>query len=127
MTTGIAQHEIPNGVEEIINIEPGFGILVKPKEVQVNTLIKDLEYGIKNLTIENGDEKTIKDAQNNVRIKAQFHKNETVPKTELRHNSHKIRQRKQHSYYEKDEYLKEMEKLQEDTNTYSLLNKDPTN
>ncbi|KAI4484083.1 hypothetical protein M0804_007539 [Polistes exclamans] len=27
----------------------------------------------------------------------------------------------------KDEYLKEMEKLLEDTNTYSLLNKDPTN
>ncbi|KAI4476245.1 hypothetical protein M0804_013756 [Polistes exclamans] len=27
----------------------------------------------------------------------------------------------------KDEYLKEMEKLLEDTNTYSLLNNDPTN
>ncbi|KAI4474839.1 hypothetical protein M0804_014644 [Polistes exclamans] len=138
MITGIAQHgkyhnnnnnnkqntvifnytdvELPNEVEEIINLEPGFGIPIKPKEVQVNTLIKDLEYGIKNLTIENGDEKTIKDAQNNVRIKA----NPDIIVTRSDKGNNTV-------IMKKDEYLKKMEKLLEDTNTYSLLNKDPTN
>ncbi|KAI4484545.1 hypothetical protein M0804_007111 [Polistes exclamans] len=107
---------LPNKVQKILNLVQGLGILIKPKEVQVNTLIKDLEYGIKNLTIENGDKKTIKNAKNNVRTKA----NPDIIVTRLDKGNNTV-------IIKKDEYLKEMEKLLKDTNTYSLLNNDPTN
>ncbi|KAI4489735.1 hypothetical protein M0804_003917 [Polistes exclamans] len=141
--------QLPNEVEEIINLEPGFGIPIKPKEVQVNTLIKDLEYGIKNITIENGDEKIIKDTQNNVRTKAVNIITNYLKKNNLNIHNNRINSnfRKTKQFLKqnpeiivtrsdkgnntvimkKDEYLKEMEKLLEDKNTYSLLNKDPTN
>ncbi|KAI4484575.1 hypothetical protein M0804_007141 [Polistes exclamans] len=150
--TGIFNYtdvELPNKVEEIINLEPGFGIPIKPKEVQVNTLIKDLEYGIKNITIENGDEKTIKDTQNNVRTKVvniltnYFKKNNlnihnNIINSNFRKTKRFLKQNPDITVtrsdkgnntviMKKDEYLKEMEKLLEDNNTYSLLNKDPTN
>ncbi|KAI4476541.1 hypothetical protein M0804_013520 [Polistes exclamans] len=64
--------ELPNEAEEILNLEPGFGIPKKPKKVQVNTKIEDLEYSIKNLTIKNRDEKTMKNAKNNVKKKAVY-------------------------------------------------------
>ncbi|KAI4476305.1 hypothetical protein M0804_013721 [Polistes exclamans] len=44
---------LPKEVEKILNLEPGYGIPLRPKEVPVGTLIKDLEEGIKDITIEN--------------------------------------------------------------------------
>ncbi|KAI4473823.1 hypothetical protein M0804_015149, partial [Polistes exclamans] len=85
-------------------------------EVPVGTLIKDLEEGIKNIYIENVDTKIIKDEQNNVRSKAS--PNLIITRSDKGNNT---------VIMKKEEYIKEMNKLLEDRNTYSILNKDPTN
>ncbi|KAI4476739.1 hypothetical protein M0804_013356 [Polistes exclamans] len=141
---------LPKEVEKILNLEPGYGIPLRPMEVPVGTLIKDLEDGIKNIYIENVDTKIIKDEQNNVRSKAvriisnyyNNKKNQKLWKNEikdnylttkrfLKQNPNLIITRSDKGnntvIMEKEEYIKEMNKLLEDRNTYSILNKDPTN
>ncbi|KAI4475424.1 hypothetical protein M0804_014323 [Polistes exclamans] len=83
-------------MEKILNLEPGYGIPLRPKEMPVSTSIKNQKEGIKNINIKNVDTKIMKDEPNNVRSK-------------------------------EEEYIKEMEKLLKNRNTYSILNKDPTN
>ncbi|XP_014614506.1 PREDICTED: uncharacterized protein LOC106792551 [Polistes canadensis] len=107
---------LPKEVEKILNLEPGYGIPLRPKEVPVGTLIKDLEKGIKNINIENVDTKIIKDEQNNVRSKA--NPNLIITRSDKGNNT---------VIMKKEEYIKEMKKLLENRNTYSILSKDPTN
>ncbi|KAI4472895.1 hypothetical protein M0804_015570 [Polistes exclamans] len=119
-------------------------------EVPVGTLIKDLEEGIKNIYIENVDTKIIKDEQNNVRSKAvriisnyySNKKNQKLWKNEMKDNYLTTKRFLKQSLnliitrsdkgnntviMKKEECIKEMNKLLEDRNTYSILNKDPTN
>ncbi|KAI4476880.1 hypothetical protein M0804_013207 [Polistes exclamans] len=119
-------------------------------EVLVGTLIIDLEEGIKNIYIENVDTKIIKDEQNNARSKAvriisnyyNNKKNQKLWKNEikdnylttkrfLKQNPNLIITRSDKGnntvIMEKEEYIKEMNKLLEDKNTYSILNKNPIN
>ncbi|KAI4474386.1 hypothetical protein M0804_014887 [Polistes exclamans] len=141
---------LPKDVEKILNLEPGYGIPLRPMEVPVGTLIKDLEEGIKNIYLKNVDTKIIKDEQNNVRSKAvriisnyySNKKNQKLWKNEMKDNYLTTKRflkqnpnliitrsdKGNHTVFmRKEEYIKKMNKLLEDRNTYSILNKDPTN
>ncbi|KAI4476483.1 hypothetical protein M0804_013554, partial [Polistes exclamans] len=107
---------LPKEVEKILNLEPGYGIPLRPKKVPVSTFIKDPEEGIKNINIENVDTKIIKDEPNNVRSKA--NPNLIITRSDKENNTVIMKMEK---------YIKEMEKLLKDRNTYSILKKDPTN
>ncbi|XP_057324832.1 uncharacterized protein LOC130667337 [Microplitis mediator] len=139
--------QLPKEVESILNLEPGFGIPLTPRQVPVGVLIKDLENGLRFVDIAGSDLKTVKEEQNNIRSKAVYlisnyyrrnrRKQSTRITTDFKTTKYFL---KEHSdliitrsdkdgntviMYE-EEYLKEMYKLLEDKDTYLHLNKDPT-
>ncbi|KAH0535215.1 hypothetical protein KQX54_014940 [Cotesia glomerata] len=65
--------QLPKEVEGILNLEPGFGIPLTPRQVPVGVLIKDLENGLRFLDIAGSDFKTVKEEQSNIRSKVVYY------------------------------------------------------
>lgn len=132
---------IPNEVKRILSVGPKFGLPLTKKEIPIPTIVKDIEYCISSLNL-NDDKKhlmrlsAINIITNHFSDLDQFNKYDPVisdfnkTKLFLKNNEDIIVAKSDKGNSTilmlKQDYYSHINKMLEDENVYKLLNKDPT-
>lgn len=143
--------QLPEYCIRVLNLAPKVGVPLNRNEIPIPTLIKDVEYGISRINIDDPDPRVIENVRNNYRLKVinsmtNFYSRQDnliddrwqnllndFKKTRqfLKDNKDIIVMRADKGgstvIMRKDEYVETMRLMLSDSTVYSRIDKDPTN